>query len=125
MCGARTLSVASLLLAAIPFPLQARPGESTTVEFPQAYGAALATARADGVDFAETQLHSLTFLRSQYSELSPASRTDATMVDFRKPLAGKEYWLACLGPKEPMLGGVRCYAMERGSLRLLSTYRGK
>ena len=119
-----TLVGLSLIAGGSP-AAHAKAGESTTVEFPQAYTAAIASAKADGVDFAEVQLVSLTFQRSEFSAVSPANRKDDYMLQFREPLQGKEYWLACFGPTKEMLGGVSCYAIERGSLRLLSTYRGR
>jgi hypothetical protein len=122
----RTDLLAISLFAALSLPAQARQGESTTVEFPQAYSAAIALARKDAIDFGEDALFSLTFNRSEFSEVADRKRSDDYSMQFREPLKGKEYWLACFGPKDPhTLGGVRCFAMERGTLRLLSTHRSR
>jgi len=122
----RTASLTFSLFVALSLPAQARQGESTTVEFPQAYSSAIAFARKEGIDFGEDELFSLTFNRSEFSEVADRKRTDDYSVRFREPLKGKEYWLACFGPKDRLtLGGVRCFAMERGTLRLLSTHRSR
>jgi len=122
----RTALLTVSLFAALSFPAQARQGESTTVEFPQAYSAAIAFARKDGVDFGEDEFLSLAIHRSEYSELADRKQTDDYSVHFREPLKGKEYWLACFEPKDQQtVGGVRCFAIERGALRLLSTHRSR
>jgi hypothetical protein len=113
------------LLAAFAIPAEAKQGESTTVEFPQAYHSAIAFARTDGVDFAEDQLYSLAILDSEFNAIADRSDTDDYSRHFREPLKGREYWLACFGPKELQPGGVRCYAFERGTLRLLSVHRSR
>jgi hypothetical protein len=121
-----TILLAVSLFAALPLPAQARQGESTTVEFPQAYSSAIAFARKDGVNFGEDEFLSLAMHRSEYSEVADRKQMDDYSRHFRDPLKGKEYWLACFVPKdEQSAGGVRCFAMERGTLRLLSTHRSR
>lgn len=83
-------------------------------------------AEKDGIDFAEDRLRSVIEFHDARTSVIDVKDTGDYSTNIKNKLKGKKYWEACYSPiDDAVVGGGRCFFLNKSDLSLVAVYRSR